>query len=151
MQIKVDDLTHPKVQQLLQDHLAGMFEHSPADCVYALDLAALQVPTVTFLTAWDGDELLGCGAIKALSPQQAEIKSMRTATAHLRQGVARNILAQLLIEAQQRGFSHIHLETGSSAAFLPAHRLYAEHGFKPCGPFGDYSENPFSVFMSKAA
>ncbi|BCL74373.1 hypothetical protein JHS3_01090 [Jeongeupia sp. HS-3] len=105
---------------------------------------------MTFWTAWDGDALLGCGALKSLGADHGEIKSMRTARAHLRKGVPQAVLTVLLNEAERRGYARINLETGSSPAFLPAHALYARNGFARCGPFGDYLPNAFSVFMSKA-
>ncbi|WP_157670126.1 GNAT family N-acetyltransferase [Chitinibacter sp. GC72] len=149
MRIIVDDLSHPKVAALLNEHLAGMYASSPAECVYALDIAALKAPEITFLTAWDGDELLGCGAFKLLDAHHAEIKSMRTAAGHLRRGVARQILHAIEQMAAQRGVRRISLETGTGDAFLAAHRLYRDFGFLDCGPFADYRLDPFSHFMSK--
>jgi len=150
MHIKTDDLTGPEIHRLLQEHLHGMALHSPPESIHALDLAALRQPAISFWTAWDGDDLLGCGAIKDLGSGHAEIKSMRTATRHLRQGVARALLAHILDEARRRGYQRLSLETGSAAAFAPAHALYASVGFVACPPFADYAEDPHSVFMSKA-
>jgi len=91
---------------------------------------------------------MGCGALREIDPQHGEIKSMRTASAHLRQGVARSMLAHVLAQARQRGYRRVSLETGSGAAFEPAHRLYAAAGFVRCGPFAEYRDDPFSVFMT---
>jgi putative acetyltransferase len=149
MRIVVDDLSHPNVHDLLREHLAGMHANSPTGQVFALNLSKLTVPEVTFWTAWHHEELLGCGAIKELSPTHGEIKSMRTASKHVRKGVGRAILHVILREANRRGYVRVSLETGSSAAFLPAHALYEQAGFSRCGPFGDYKQNGFSVFMTK--
>lgn len=149
MRITRDNLTHPKVLALLQEHLAGMHANSPAGCVHALDLSGLKAPSITFWTAWDGEELLGCGALNELDSAHGEIKSMRTTQAHLRKGVARAILAFILQEAAHRGYTKVSLETGSSDGFLPAQALYEKFGFSRCGPFGNYQANSFSVFMSK--
>jgi putative acetyltransferase len=149
MRISVDDLSHPKVHELLHEHLAGMNANSPPGQVFALDLTKLKVPEITFWTAWDSEDLLGCGAIKELSPTHGEIKSMRTSAAHLRKGVGREILGIILQEAGRRGYAKVSLETGSSDAFLPAHALYERAGFSRCGPFGGYQQNGFSVFMEK--
>jgi putative acetyltransferase len=149
MRISVDDLSHPKVHDLLREHLAGMNANSPPGQVFALDFTKLQVPEITFWTAWDSEDLLGCGAIKELRPTQGEIKSMRTSAAHLRRGVGKEILRVILQEACRRGYAKVSLETGSSEAFLPAHALYEGAGFSRCGPFGDYQQNGFSVFMEK--
>jgi putative acetyltransferase len=147
--IRIDDLRGAQTIALLEAHRKNMFELSPPDCVFALDLEGLSQPEVTLWTAWEGEALLGCGALKELHTQQGELKSMRTAEGHLRQGVAAKILLHIMAVARGRGYSHLYLETGASAAFAPAHALYARHGFVPCGPFADYVEDPFSVFMVK--
>ena len=149
MQIRIDDLSTEAVQQLLHEHLQSMHEHSPPESVHALDLAGLRCPEITFWTLWEGGELLGCGALKELDQQHGEIKSMRTAAAHVRKGVARRMLEHILMTAEQRGYSRLSLETGSAAAFEPAQRLYASFGFELCGPFADYVLDPHSVFMTK--
>ncbi len=150
MHIRIDDLRGPEIRALLQAHLDSMYEHSPPESVHALDLNALRQPAITFWTAWEGSELLGCGAIKQLDTQHAELKSMRTATAHLRKGVARALLDHILDAARKKGFVRLSLETGTAAAFAPAHQLYTRAGFVECGPFEGYALDPHSVFMTKA-
>jgi putative acetyltransferase len=153
MLIKTDDLNGPEIHALLEEHLRAMHVHSPPESVHALDLGALQqalhASTLTFWTAWQDDELCGCGALRVLDQESAEIKSMRTATAHLRRGVARTLLAHIVDEATRRGYRRLYLETGSMDAFEPARRLYAGFGFTQCGPFADYVLDPNSVFMTK--
>lgn len=149
MDIRLDDLTGPEIAQLLQEHLQSMTLHSPPESIHALDLDGLRDPAVTFWSAWQGTELMGCCALKELDPRHAEIKSMRTATGHLRKGVAARLMQHLLDEATRRGYERLSLETGSMAAFAPAHRLYARFGFEPCGPFADYVEDPYSLFMTR--
>jgi len=78
--------------------------HSPPESIHALDLDGLRRADVTFWSAWEGDALPGCGALRQLDGQHGEIKSMRTAAAHLRKGVARAMLAHLLAEARRRGY-----------------------------------------------
>ena len=149
MHVKIDDLSGPEIHELLREHLQNMHLHSPAESVHALDLEGLRRPEITFWTVWDGGELLGCGALKELGPRHAEIKSMRTAAAHLRRGVAAHLLRHILEEAGRRGYARLSLETGSAEAFEPARRLYAGFGFTYCGPFADYVEDPYSVFMTR--
>jgi putative acetyltransferase len=149
MDIRVDDLRGPEIALLLQEHLQGMALHSPPESIHALDLDALRKPEITFWSAWQDAELMGCGAIKELDSAHAEIKSMRTASTHLRKGVAAALLRHILDEARRRCYRRLSLETGSAEAFAPAHRLYASFGFKPCGPFADYVEDPYSVFMTR--
>jgi putative acetyltransferase len=149
MDIRRDDLTGPEIAELLTEHLRSMHRHSPPGSVHALDLDRLKKPEITFWTAWDGSDLLGCGALKELDGERAEIKSMRTATAHLRRGVGRNVLDHIVAEARRRDYRRLFLETGSTAPFEPARRLYETAGFTGCGPFADYVLDTFSVFMTK--
>jgi len=149
MRIIEDDLTGTAIHELLQEHLDNLTEHSPPESIHALDLDGLRAADVTFWSVWDGDELMGCGALKELDSFHGEIKSMRTATAHLRKGVARQMLLHIIEIAQQRGYQKLSLETGSMAAFQPAHQLYKRFGFQECSPFADYKEDPNSIFMTK--
>ena len=148
MQISEDDLNGVEIAKLLREHLDCMHVHSPPESVHALDLGGLRSPDITFWTAWQGDELLGCGALKELDAQHGEIKSMRTAAAHLGKGIGSKILAHIMDEARRRSYSRLSLETGSMEAFAPARELYARFGFEYQGPFGDYAEDPNSVFMT---
>src|SRR5918911_4216088 len=149
MHIKIDDLSGPEIYELLQEHLRNMRLHSPPESVHALDIEGLRRPDITFWTVWENGELLGCGALKELDAQHAEIKSMRTAARHLRKGVATRLLQHILAEAERRGYRRLSLETGSQTAFEPARRLYANFGFTFCAPFADYVEDPNSVFMTR--
>jgi putative acetyltransferase len=149
MEIRVDDLRGPEIASLVQEHLRNMLQNSPPSSVHALPLDALRAPDVTFWSAWQDGELLGCGALKQLDPSHGEIKSMRTVSQHLRKGVASGLLAHILQEARLRAYHRISLETGSSEAFAPARTLYARQGFRPCGPFAGYVEDPFSFFMTR--
>ena len=149
MNIKIDDLQGPEIHELLREHLQSMAPHSPPESRHALDIEGLRKPEITFWTVWENNELLGCGALKELDPQHAEIKSMRTASPHLRKGVARNLLGHIIEEARRRGYSRLSLETGSMEAFEPARKLYASLGFTYCEPFADYIEDPYSVFMTR--
>ena len=148
MRIKLDDLTWPEIAELLKEHLASMFLHTPPESVHALPIEGLRSPDITFWSVWENGELLGCGALKELHPHHGEIKSMRTASAHLRKGVARAVVRHIIAEAKRRGYRRLSLETGSMAAFEPARQLYAACGFSYCGPFANYVNDPNSVFMT---
>lgn len=148
MRIERDDLTHPQVVALLGEHLANMHAITPAGHVFALDLSGLQSPDITFYTVWEGEQLLGCGALKQLSATHGEIKSMRTPQALRGRGAGRAMLAHLIAQARQRGYTRLSLETGAAEAFVPAHRLYESAGFVRCGRFGDYPDSAHSVFMT---
>ena len=148
MHIEIDNLSRPKVHRLLEEHLANMHELSPPEQVFALDLNELRVPGITFWTVWDEETLLGCGALKELSPTHGEIKSMRTPAMARGQGAGRTVLEHIITVARQRGYTRLSLETGTHPAFEPAHNLYRSHGFVLSGPFGTYGPNPHSVFMA---
>jgi len=149
MEIRVDDLSGPEIIELLREHVRTLSRISPPESCHALDLDALRKPDVTFWTVWSGAELAGCGALKELSKQHAEVKSMRTAREHLRKGVASRVLQHIIAEARRREYRRLSLETGSMGYFEPARRLYAKFGFAVCGPFATYVEDPNSVFMTR--
>jgi putative acetyltransferase len=150
MHIETDDLSRPAIHALLNEHLESMYALSPPESVHALDLDKLRQPGVTFWSAWEDSVLLGCGALKELDPQHAEVKSMRTPDALRRRGAGRAILAHIVGVARARGYRRLSLETGSMEAFQPARSLYERFGFTACGPFGQYREDPNSVFMTMA-
>lgn len=150
MRIERDDLTREPVHALLREHLANMYELSPPESVHALDLDRLRAPDVTFWTVWDEGMLLGCGALKQLTPAHGEIKSMRTPTTQRRRGAGRAVLQHIIGEARARGYRRLSLETGSQVEFVPAQELYRSFGFTVCEPFADYKPDPNSVFMTLA-
>jgi putative acetyltransferase len=149
MLIREDDLRGPEIAALLGEHLQVMADQSPPESVHALDLEALRAPEITVWTAWQGDELLGCGALQKLDARHGEIKSMRTVRAHLRKGVASSILQHIISEARRHSFRRLSLETGSMEAFEPARAFYQSFGFEYCEPFADYKLDPHSVFMTR--
>jgi putative acetyltransferase len=145
---RVDDLSGEPTRELVARHLAGMHASSPAESVFALDVDGLRDAAVTFFSGWRGDHLVAIGALKSLDETNGELKSMRVADTHLGTGAGRAMLRHLIAEARTRGMRTLWLETGSTDDFHPALRLYESEGFTVCGPFGDYPENPFSVFMT---
>lgn len=149
MDIRPDDPRKPEITSLLRKHLQDMADVSPPQSRHALEIDELCEPDVTFWGLWDDSQIAGCAALKELDQTHGEIKSMRTATPYLRQGVAETLLVYLMDEAVSRGYKRLSLETGSMAFFEPARALYSKFGFVYVAPFGDYVEDPNSVFMSK--
>lgn len=145
-----DDPRADDVRALLQRHLDFAHAHSPRQDVHALDVDALVDPDVTFVTCRDGGTLLGVAALKQLDDRHAELKSMHTAVEARGRGVGRALVEHLVGVARNRGQTRVSLETGTVAAFAPAHALYARAGFTPCGPFGGYDPGPNSTFMTLA-
>lgn len=146
--IKIDDLTHHAVQTLVAYHISGMLEQSPPESSHALNVQKLRDPAVTFWSAWEGDQLAGIGALKMLDAEHGELKSMRTAEAFLRRGVANKFLQHILQVARARGISRLSLETGTQPGFAACHQLYRKHGFVDCEPFAEYQPDPNSRFMT---
>jgi putative acetyltransferase len=151
IEFRVDDLSGEATQKLVARHLAGMYENSPASSVHAFDIDRLRQPGVTFWSAWVGDEIAGMGALKQIDAVRGEIKSMRVHDAWLGKGVGRAVLQHIIGEAQRRGMKSLFLETGSTPAFKPALNLYESVGFTYCGPFEGYTDDPFSLFMTRTA
>jgi putative acetyltransferase len=149
MRIAIDDLTSHQVVDLLNEHLEHMNDLSPRESVHALDPEGLKHPDITFWAAWDADQLMGCAALRELSTDHGEVKSMRTSAAYLRRGVAANLLQHLLSEARDRDYHRVSLETGSQPGFEPARQLYFRHGFEECPPFEGYKADPNSFFMTR--
>ncbi len=144
-----DDLTGRAVLDLLQFHLDEMHQWSPPESVHAMPAERLRQKDVTFFSAWDGERLAGCGAIKHLDDTHGELKSMRADPAYRGKGVGKAILLRLLDEARARGYARVSLETGNPEPFHPAHGLYRANGFVECPPFGDYVADDFSICMTK--
>jgi putative acetyltransferase len=142
-----DDLTGSEITGLLLYHLEQMHLNSPPGSVFAFDVGRLRADDVTFWSAWDGDMLLGCAAMKALDATSGEIKSMRTAPDHLRKGVAAALLTHIIGVAKARGYARLSLETGSGPAFDPALTLYRQHGFANGPAFGGYEPSAFNQFL----
>lgn len=146
-EIREDNLTDEATLALVALHLAGMHANSPARHVFALDLSGLQSPDVTVWSVWDGQTVVGVGALKELGQEHGELKSMRTAPQHLRRGVAAVLLEHIIGEARGRGLTRLSLETGSGPAFEPALTLYRKRGFTDGEAFANYERSDFNQFL----
>jgi putative acetyltransferase len=143
-------LDDPRVVALLETHVSRARAETARGSAHALDLSALRASDITFWSAWEGDTLAGVGALKALAADHGEVKSMHVAEAVRGRGVGSAILRHIVNAARSRGMTRVSLETGSWDYFAPARAMYARHGFVECGPFGEYREDPNSVFMTMA-
>lgn len=145
--VRPDDLSGTPTRELLHLHLRGMHENSPPSQVFALDLSGLTAPGITVWSAWSGDAVAGVGAMRDLSADAGELKSMRTHPSFLRQGVGSAILECIIEDAQRRGMRRLSLETGSGPAFEPALALYRRRGFVDGEVFSDYERSAFNQFL----
>ena len=150
MEIRTGGLDDPRVVALLRHHFDKCHEVTPPGSAHVFDLSRLRAPDVDFFAAWEGDELLGVGAVKYFAEGYGEVKSMHTTQAARRRGAGRHILAQIIAVARAKGIGRLNLETGSFGYFAPAVALYTSHGFTECPPFGDYKPDPNSLFLTRA-
>jgi putative acetyltransferase len=146
--IAVEDPRASDVRSLMDAHLEFSRVVTPPGHVYALGIEDLADPSVTLFAARRDHVLLGIGALKQLSPEYAELKSIHVIQEARGQGIARALVTHLLEEAGRRQCREVRLETGTMAAFAPARHLYAALGFVPCAPFGEYTVNPYSTCMT---
>lgn len=149
MQIRRDDPTAPYIADLLAYHLRELQE-AMAGHAFALDASGLSAASVTFWTAWNGETLLGFGALKQLDRAHGEVKSMRAAPAARGTGVGRAMLEHIIAEARQRGYTWLSLETGTAPLHAPAISLYRSAGFASCDAFADYKPSPHNQFFRLA-
>ena len=146
--IREDDLEGAATRDLLRLHLEGMHANSPPGHVFAFDLSGLKARGVTVWTAWEGETILGIGALRDLGDGTAELKSMRTHPDHARRGVGAAILEHIISVARARGTRRLLLETGSGPAFEPALALYRRRGFAAAQAFADYEASDFNQFLA---
>ncbi|WBH17361.1 GNAT family N-acetyltransferase [Sphingomonas radiodurans] len=150
MELREGGLDDPRVIALIAHHLAEARGSTPQDNAHAMGTEALRHPDISFWAAWEGEALLGVAALRQLSLNHGEIKSMRTAPEHVRRGVARALLAHLIALARTRGYSRVSLETGTALMFDAANRMYEAVGFVDGPAFGGYPESPHNRFMTLA-
>jgi putative acetyltransferase len=150
MRFEEGNFDDPRVIALLEAHVSRARAETGRGSAHALDLSALQTPDIRFWTLWHGDQLLGMGALKTLSRDHGEIKSMYTDPTARNQGAGSAVLTHIAAEAKSIGMARLSLETGAWDYFIPARSFYRHHGFIECGPFGDYKPDPNSVFMTRA-
>jgi putative acetyltransferase len=148
MRIVEGDLCDPRVVDLLHIHLTSARAETAPGSAHALDLSGLQSPDINFWTIWDDETLLGVGALKRLSGDHGEVKSMHTAQSMRGKGAGSAMLRHIIATARKSGMSRLSLETGTWEYFRPAQAFYRSHGFVECPPFADYVLDPNSVFMS---
>ena len=148
--IRRGDLDDPRIVALLRHHFETCHAVTPPGSAHVFDVSRLAAPEIDFWAAWDGETLLGVGAMKPLDSTHGEVKSMHTAEAARRRGVGGAILRHIMATSRGRGIARLSLETGSFAYFAPAVALYRAHGFMDCPPFGDYRPDPNSLFLTRA-
>lgn len=149
MRFEEGNFEHPEVIALLHAHVTRARAETGRSSAHALDLSGLKNPDIRFWTLWQDEMVVGMGALKTLSADHGEIKSMHTAERARHQGIGRAMLAHIVAEAGRMGMSRLSLETGAWDYFRPARAFYRGSGFIECAPFADYKADPNSVFMTR--
>lgn len=154
IEIQSADLGTPEFAALIDTHATLMLSLSPPGSCHFLPIDSLKRPDVTVweMRDWgqeDGETLVGCGALQQLSDTHGEVKSMHTLARYRGAGLGRKMLEHVIAVAKERGYDRLSLETGSMDGFKPSRMLYRSFGFEICPPFGDYVEDPHSVFMTR--
>jgi putative acetyltransferase len=147
--IRPGGLDDPRVVALLQHHHATCHAVTPPGSAHAFDVMRLKAPDVWFWTGWENDAPVAVGALKWLSPEHGEVKSMHTLQAARRRGYGAIMLGHIIAEARKLGFARLSLETGSFDFFRPAVALYKRHGFVECAPFEGYKPDRNSTFLTR--
>ena len=137
-----------EVHELLTKHFIELRSASPEDSCHVLDIAGLKDSSIKFWSLWDGNNLMGSGALKFLDKEHGEFKSIRVSDKFRGKGNGSKVINHLINEAKKLNIKRLSLETGAGDFFLAARKLFLKCGFETCEPFSDYKKNINSVYMT---
>tara|TARA_B100000780_G_scaffold251226_1_gene197772 strand:- start:2 stop:466 length:465 start_codon:yes stop_codon:yes gene_type:complete len=137
-----------EVHDLLVKHFIELKSVSPDGSAHVLDIDGLKVSSIKFWSLWEGEELMGIGAIKFLNKTHGEFKSIRVNDKFRNKGFGLKVINHLINEARKLNIEQLSLETGAGKFFLYARKLFVKCGFKTCDPFAHYEKDVNSVYMS---
>ena len=137
-----------EVLELLNKHFIELRSVSPEESTHVLDIEGLKDQNIKFWSLWEGNLLMGCGALKFLNKEHGEFKSIRVEDRFRKKDNGIKILKHLIFEAKKLNIKKISLETGTGNFFTPARKLFNKCGFKLCKPFAHYKEDPNSCYMT---
>ena len=140
---------HPEVNDLLTKHFIELRAASPEGSAHVLDIPGLRVPSIKFWSLWENKKLFGCGALKFLSKEHGEFKSIRVHENFKNQGNGIKIIQHLIGEAKKLQIKRISIETGAGRFFEPARKLFKKCNFETCDPFAHYKKDINSLYYSK--
>ena len=140
---------NPDVNELLTKHFVELRAASPEGSAHVLDIPGLKVPSIKFWSLWDGEKLIGCGALKFLDKEHGEFKSIRIHDNFRKQGQGINVINYLINEAKKLKIKKLSIETGAGDFFKPARKLFNKCNFEPCKPFAHYKEDKNSIYLTK--
>ena len=137
-----------EVLELLNKHFIELRSVSPVESTHVLDIEGLKDQNIKFWSLWEGNLLMGCGALKFLNKEHGEFKSIRVEDRFRKKDNGIKILKHLIFEAKKLNIKRISVETGTGDFFTPARKLFNKCGFRLCKPFAHYKEDPNSCYMS---
>jgi len=137
-----------EVNKLLQHHFIELRSVSPVGSTHVLDIEGLKSESIKFWSLWENNELIGCGALKTLSEEHGEFKSIRVADKFRKKRYGEKIIAHLIDKSKKIGIKKLSVETGAGDFFAPARKLFKNFGFKKCKPFAHYKEDPNSCYYN---
>jgi putative acetyltransferase len=148
MHITRESPNQPDVLALIEALDAYQTSLYPAESNHLLDLNALPPSSVLFVVARDAPDgpAIACGAV-VLMGDYGEVKRMYVQSAQRGRGIGKAIMAAIETEALRVNCPYLRLETGIHQHEAIA--LYERSGFTRCGRYGDYPNDPLSVFMEK--
>ncbi len=138
-----------EVNELLTKHFIELRAASPEGSAHVLDIPGLKVSSIKFWSLWDGEKLIGCGALKFLDKEHGEFKSIRIHDNFRKKGQGINVINHLINEAKKLNIKRISIETGAGDFFIPARKLFKRTGFNECEPFAHYKVDVNSVYLTK--
>ena len=140
---------HPDVNKLLMKHFIELRSASPEGSAHVLDIPGLKVSSIKFWSFWKKEKIFGCGALKFLSKEHGEFKSIRVHENFKNQGNGIKIIQHLISEAKKLQIKRISIETGAGSFFEPARKLFKKCNFETCDPFAHYKKDINSLYYSK--
>ena len=140
---------HPEVNDLLTKHFIELRAASPEGSAHVLDIPGLRVPSIKFWSFWENKKLFGCGALKFLSKEHGEFKSIRVHDNFRNQNNGIKVIQHLIKEAQKLQIKRISIETGAGKFFEPARKLFKNCNFEACDPFAHYKKDINSLYYTK--
>tara|TARA_B100001996_G_scaffold197743_1_gene151418 strand:- start:219 stop:674 length:456 start_codon:yes stop_codon:yes gene_type:complete len=143
-----NNFDNPEVNDLLTKHFVELKSVSPKGSTHVLDIPGLKDSSIKFWSLWNEDKLIGCGALKFLSNDHGEFKSIRISDKFKAKGYGSKIINHLISKAKNLNIKKISVETGAGIFFAPARKLFTNSGFKKCGPFAHYKDDPNSCYFT---
>ena len=143
-----NNFDNPQVNELLKTHFIELKSVSPEGSSHVLDIEGLKVPSIKFWSLWENNDLIGCGALKILSENHGEFKSIRVANRFRQKKYGEKIIAHLIEKSKNQGIKKLSVETGAGEFFAPARKLFKNFGFKECKPFAHYKDDPNSCYYN---